>query len=117
MTLILVAGAFSARKMTADPVGGPKRNDDTVKSREIDVYDVKYTGGEQGDAKAIAENSSDDIDMKVYDPHGDLAASDTDDDAEPHCSWNVSSDYDWRIYKIKILNNEHHDVRYTVKFY
>ncbi len=106
ITSILLAttnlGAFAGR------TAGPVRHDDTVLARSIDRYQEEFEGGEQA---LVAAKADGDIDLVVYDLAGNVVAADRDDDGTPVVSWVPSKT---AVYIIKVLNNEYHDLDYTI---
>ena len=94
----------------AGAVDGPTDHDDTVEEGKTDVYRIRFTGGKQAIVRAKAHG--DDIDLFVYDTHDNLVEKDTDDDDVPVCIWTPK----WTgQFKVKIINNEKHDVDYKLE--
>ncbi|BCM93091.1 hypothetical protein IAD21_04979 [Abditibacteriota bacterium] len=94
----------------AGAVEGPTDHDDTVEEGKIDVYRIRFTGGEKAMVRAKAHG--DDIDLYIYDTHDNLIEKDVDDDDVPVCIWTPK----WTgEFKVKIVNNESRSVDYKLE--
>lgn len=94
----------------AGAVDGPTNQSETVAQGKIDVYRVRFTGGQK--ATVRAKTQGDDIDLFVYDSHDNLVAKDEEKRLVSVCAWTPK---DTEEYKIKIVNNEKHDVDYKLE--
>jgi uncharacterized protein (DUF1684 family) len=122
--LLLTAGLAlsvpAARTLHADPTNGESREDTTVVHGTDRFYHVKYNGGQEGDVHVRADQDSDNayLEVKVYDPHGNLVTRDFGTaDHSPLCAFRVSSDYEWRQYTIKVVNLSYHSIPYDIHCY
>jgi hypothetical protein len=122
--LLLTAGlgltGLAAHRLHADPTNGQSSRDTTVVHGTDDVYQVKYNGGQEGDVHVRADDDGDDasLEVKVYDPHGSLVTRDFGSVGHsPVASWNVSGDYEWRQYTIKVVNLSYHSIPYDIHFF
>jgi hypothetical protein len=122
--LLLTAGlglsGLAAHTLHADPSNGESSQDTTVVHGTDDVYQIKYNGGEEGDVHVRADDDSDNayLEVKVYDPHGNLVTRDFGTaDHSPVCAFRVSSDYEWRQYTIKVVNLSYHSIPYDIHFF
>ncbi len=89
---------------------GATDHDDTVEEGKIDVYRIRFDGGEQAIVRAKAHG--DDIDLYIYDTHDNLIEKDVEDDDVPVCIWTPK----WTgEFKIKVVNNESHSVDYKLE--
>ncbi len=87
----------------------PLNHDDTVQQGHTDVYKVRFEGGERAMVRAKAHG--DDIDLMIYDAHGNLVEKDIDKDDVPVCVWTPR----WTgQFTIKVINNEDRDVDYKL---
>jgi hypothetical protein len=121
---LLLAGAGTLalipKSLSADPTNGRQFKTTYVAQGTDDVYHIKYNGNEEGDVHVVATDEEDDtfLEIKVYDPDGNLIARDFGSDGHsPQCSFNVDSRWQWRQYTIKIVNFSNHDIPYTGDFY
>lgn len=72
----------------------------TVKAHSTDVYKVQFRGGETA-IVVVSGDGDTDLDLMVYNPSGDLVASDTDSTDDCVVSWTPSRT---QTYTIKVKN-------------
>jgi hypothetical protein len=109
LTLCCVLAA-SSMVAFAGAVEGPTNLEETVKPGKIDVYRVNFTGGKKASAKA--KSSSGDIDLYVYDAQDVLVEKDEGKSEASVCAWTPKMTGQ---FKIKVVNNESHDVDYKLE--
>lgn len=94
----------------AGAVDGPTKQSETVAEGKIDVYRIRFTGGQK--ATVRAKTQGDDIDLFIYDTHDNLVVKDDEKHLASVCTWTPTETDE---YKIKIVNNEKHDVDYKLE--
>ena len=116
IVVALLTVTLNPRPVAADPTQSYSWGSYTVDANSTDSFTIAYNGGEWADAKAVPDNSDDNIDMKVYDTFGILNASDT-EHVSPHCHWWVGLLYSTESFTIKIINNCNYAVHYQFRPY
>lgn len=84
----------------AGAVGGPKENHDVVRPYHTDVYHISFRSGERASVYVSGDGDTD-LDLYIYDEHGNLVASDDDSTDKCLCTWVPK----WTgVFRIKVKN-------------
>ena len=67
-------------------ITGPNRHRDMVRAGATDVYDIVFEGGEPAEVLVSGDGDTD-LDLFIYDEHGNRICSDADETDTMMCSW------------------------------
>lgn len=81
-------------------VGGPSRTVERVSSNDVDIYHIRFRGGEPAEIFVSGDGDTD-LDLYVYDENGNLIESDTDYSDDCYVKWFPR----WTgVFKVRIKN-------------